>query len=166
MMMNKHKLVLLAAAMCLAACQQTAEPTEQNVVDSNASSTPEAAAAIDVANSAAASNVSEAKPEAAAGSADSKLLVGTWFIEEETCESDNGVTYSADGTWGAYGVEGTWRLEGQQLITIITAQGEGPEDMAPVKAAAPHNETIRFEGKDKLVSVWADKSTHRLKRCG
>lgn len=163
MRINKGEMVLLAAAMCLTACQPSSETADQNAVDANVSS---ATAATDVANSAAASNVSEAEPEAATGSADSKLLVGTWFIEEETCESDNGVTYSADGTWGAYGVEGTWRLDGQQLITVITAQGEGPEDMVPVKAAAPHHETIRFEGNDRLVSVWSDKSTHRLKRCG
>lgn len=96
---------------------------------------------------------------------DEGAIVGTWFLADEACESDNGVTYSADGRWGAYGVEGTWTLDGDRLTTFITAQAGETEELVPVRPPRKNVETIRFEGRDRIVSIWTDGSRHRLKRC-
>src|SRR4051812_10823389 len=51
-------------------------------------------------------------------------LVGSWVYPGEDCNGDGGVTFNADGTWGAYDVGGKWSLEDNILTTVILERGE------------------------------------------
>ncbi len=91
-------------------------------------------------------------------------LIGGWVPEGESCESDAGVRYDADGRWVAYEAAGTWHLEGSSLVTIVT---EKWTDGAEVGVPAPerHVEQLEASGVDWYRSRWADGSMVTLRRC-
>lgn len=92
-------------------------------------------------------------------------IIGIWTDESESCDSDNTVSYNADGTWNAYGAEGSWTFDGRVMSSITTAQGDGDDDIAPLRNPIKSREAVSFTGNERMVSTWQDKSVHRLKRC-
>ena len=95
-----------------------------------------------------------------------KWLVGTWGLSEDTCENDNVVVYSKDGTWWTYGAQGTWRLVGNRIESVTLRVGT-PDDehIKTLRKFLRNSETIRATGANTLVSRWKDGSTRNLKRC-
>ena len=91
-------------------------------------------------------------------------LVGGWVPEGESCESDAGVRYDADGTWASYEAAGTWRLQGSSLVSVITrAWTEGAE--VPMLRPERHVERIEVLGPDKYRSRYEDGNVTTLVRC-
>lgn len=91
-------------------------------------------------------------------------LIGGWVPEGESCESDAGVRYEANGTWVAYEAAGTWHLEGASLFTIVTEKWtNGGEVIVP--APERHLEQLEAFGADWYRSRWADGTMATLRRC-
>ena len=91
-------------------------------------------------------------------------LIGGWIPQGESCESDAGVRYDADGTWTAYEGAGTWRLNGFKLLTVVTEKWTDGEEV-PVKAAEHHVERIEAVGPDSYRSHRIDGTVVTLQRC-
>ena len=91
-------------------------------------------------------------------------LIGGWVPQGEGCESDAGVRYYANGTWIAYEVAGTWRLEGSRLVSVVTEKWMGGEEV-PLSAPERHVERIKVLGPDIYQSRWADGTVMTLQRC-
>lgn len=94
-----------------------------------------------------------------------QALVGGWVHQGDACESDTGVTYSADGTFGSYDVFGTWALTGNRLTTVTTERGEPDEPVRPVKPPEHHTSVVAHLSTDTLVEQWSDGTVHRYRRC-
>jgi hypothetical protein len=74
-------------------------------------------------------------------------LIGAWVPVGESCESDAGVRYSANGTWAAYDEAGTWQIRGVTLIQTVTERGiNGAEK--PFRVAERHTQRISVTGPD------------------
>lgn len=91
-------------------------------------------------------------------------LIGGWVPEGESCESDAGVRYDADGTWVAYEAAGTWHLESSSLVTIVT---ERWMDGADVDVPAPERHVQQLEalGADRYRSRWTEGTIVTSLRC-
>jgi hypothetical protein len=92
-------------------------------------------------------------------------LVGSWVFVGDDCQGDAGVTFNADGTWGAYDNGGKWSLESDTLTTIISERGSPDE---PSQAVVPPEErryTILSLSKERLVERWSDGTVHTYVRC-
>jgi hypothetical protein len=71
-------------------------------------------------------------------------LIGAWVPAGESCESDAGVRYSADGTWAAYDEAGTWQIRGVTLIQTVTERGiNGAEKPFESLSATPSGSASR-----------------------
>jgi hypothetical protein len=91
-------------------------------------------------------------------------LIGGWVPQGESCESDAGVRYDADGTWIAYEAAGIWRLEGSSIVSVVTEKwADGLE--LPVPAPERHVERIETLGPDTYRSSRADGTVVTLRRC-
>ena len=91
-------------------------------------------------------------------------LVGSWVPVGESCESDAGMVYNADRTWHAEGTIGTWRIERDRIVTVVTQQ---EDDAAVMQNIAPGREEQRIEAvrPDGFVSHMGDGSVLRWVRC-
>ena len=90
-------------------------------------------------------------------------LVGAWVEETQNCESDAGINYRADGTWSAYETNGTWRLEGSTLVSVVTERSWGGAE-TPVRVAEPSAHRIQIVGPNAYKALWERGSAIYL-RC-
>lgn len=106
-----------------------------------------------------------APPSSPVAHIDEAALVGYWVPEGEHCESDAGVNYSADRTFAAYDISGTWHLSGTRLFTVIRERG-GPEDPA-VRLRRPerHSAVLSEFSRSKHTARWGDGYVVTLVRC-
>lgn len=72
-------------------------------------------------------------PASAAQTFSREKLIGGWAMDKLSCEGDSGINYFANGTWIAGGNSGTWRIESNKLITVITEEGELGERSVKLK---------------------------------
>ena len=91
-------------------------------------------------------------------------LIGGWVPQGESCESDAGVRYNADGTWVAYESAGTWSLDGSSLLSVVTQRSADGEEV-PLQPSELHIERIEALGPDAYRSRWADGTVMTLQRC-
>lgn len=77
------------------------------------------------------------KPASTVGAATQQFsrekLIGGWAADKLSCEGDSGITYFPNSTWIAGGNSGTWRIEGNKLITTIVEEGELGEKSVKLK---------------------------------
>ena len=95
----------------------------------------------------------------------SAFLVGYWIPEGGECESDGGVNYKSDGAFVAYDISGTWRLEGDRLVSKALSRGEPDEPDVDLDPPEESVSKLRALSKNELVETWADGSAHKLTRC-
>lgn len=91
-------------------------------------------------------------------------LIGSWVPEGENCASDAGIIYQADRTWAAEGTIGSWRIDGDRIVTVVTQYDDGETRTRPV---APERNVQRVEvtGADGFVSRMDDGSVLGWVRC-
>lgn len=94
-----------------------------------------------------------------------KWLIGGWVLEGDSCESDAGLFYRPDGTWIALGTAGTWRLEGNRIVTNVTFQEDGPDEAVQSGGSSRRVEAITVTGPNSFIAKGSDGSTNRLLRC-
>lgn len=100
-----------------------------------------------------------------AGAAIRQRIIGAWVPEGVNCESDGGISYRADGTWGAYDVSGKWHVEGNRLITSIDTRGEPDDVQVAVNPPEKNVSMISFVSSDQFEEREADGTMRRLLRC-
>jgi hypothetical protein len=88
-------------------------------------------------------------------------LVGGWVIEGQSCDSDAGIIYAADGRWTSYGASGTWRLDRNRILAEVTHDDEGLS-----RSDRSHVERIEEIGRDSYLARRDDGSSLRMRRCG
>jgi hypothetical protein len=91
-------------------------------------------------------------------------IVGAWVPEGESCESDAGIHFLADGKWTTLTENGSWSLLGSNFSMTTLERGEGEENI-PVKVAKPeaHRGIISIAGHTMTQSFPGD--TIILERC-
>lgn len=91
-------------------------------------------------------------------------VVGAWVPKGESCESDVGIHFLADGKWTTMAENGSWSLSGSRFSMITLERSEGEEN-TPVKVAKPeaHRGTIAISGRTMTQSFPGD--TIILERC-
>lgn len=91
-------------------------------------------------------------------------LAGGWVPEGENCASDAGIIYNADRSWAAEGTIGTWAIEGDRVVTVVTRFDDGENVTRPV---TPERVVQRIEvtGQDGFVARMEDGSVVRWVRC-
>ncbi|MBW3559805.1 MAG: hypothetical protein KY449_08575 [Proteobacteria bacterium] len=92
------------------------------------------------------------------------FLVGAWVREGDDCAGDAGVVYAADETFGAYDVSGTWSLERNRLLTLITERGEPDEPVLRVQPPQREVITIVSASDNRRTERWDDGSIHTYVR--
>jgi hypothetical protein len=92
-------------------------------------------------------------------------LVGAWVPAGAECAGDAGVIYRPDGTWGAYGVSGSWNLRGDRLTTIITKRGEPDAPEHFVSPPERYSSVILRLLQRELVERRSDGTVHAYMRC-
>ena len=97
------------------------------------------------------------------------------YVEPQTqsrhadeCETDFGISYSADGTFTGYEEAGMWRVEGSDLIETVTETWEmGGSSEAPRKQVGP-TRRMRMEWvSDDVVNLIGETNAdgYGLVRC-
>jgi hypothetical protein len=92
-------------------------------------------------------------------------LVGAWVPAGAECAGDAGVIYRSDGTWGAYGVSGSWSLNGDRLTTLITKRGEPDAPEHSVNPPEHYSSVIVRLLQRELVERRSDGTVHAYMRC-
>jgi hypothetical protein len=92
-------------------------------------------------------------------------LVGGWVLEGDSCDSDAGVVFGADGNWQTQDASGTWRLSDRQLVFLLTRQEGDEGDMRQVEPPLRQVEDVQMISADEYRATRADGSVRRLKRC-
>lgn len=100
-----------------------------------------------------------------AGAAIRQKIIGAWVPEGVNCESDGGVSYRTDGTWGAYDVSGKWHIEADRLVTFIEARGEPDEEQVAVNPPEKSVSAISFVSEEQFEEREAGGAIRRLRRC-
>jgi hypothetical protein len=116
--------------------------------------------------SAAGNTAAKAKspPTSAAQQFSREKLVGGWSSDIRSCEGDSGISYNADGSWIAGGNSGTWRIEGNKLITTIIEEGEMGDESVKLKTPKRIVTTIvRLD--DKLTEKNENGAVYTSVRC-
>ena len=80
-------------------------------------------------------------------------LVGTWaYVDRQSqprpldiCETDFGVTYSANGTFSGYEESGRWRVEGDHLYETVTGIWDMADALNVQRVDDPKSSQIRLE---------------------
>lgn len=105
-------------------------------------------------------------PRTAAGAPfmpSARWMIGGWVPEGQSCESDAGVIYRQNGTWAAYGVSGTWRINGSTVVFLVTEDDEDPK--VSVGKPVRHSEQIKVLGPDRYQTRGDDGKVLTLRRC-
>lgn len=92
-------------------------------------------------------------------------LVGGWVLAGESCQSDAGVVYRADGTWVAYGAAGTWLIKNGSIVSTVTASGSDNESLDKIREPVRFVERVQVRGPNAYISRGKDGSMRRLQRC-
>ncbi|PIC02166.1 hypothetical protein CSW60_12050 [Caulobacter sp. X] len=93
------------------------------------------------------------------------MMIGSWVQRGEICEGDSGVTYRADGSYGAYDISGEWTLSGNRLLTTVTERGEPLEPSVRVDPPERYESTVLSAAPDNRKERWSDGSLHEYRRC-
>jgi hypothetical protein len=88
-------------------------------------------------------------------------LVGAWVIDGESCASDAGVHYRADGSWEAEDVAGHWQLRDNRLVLTVTRRQAPDTERAPSRIS----ERIERQGADRFIARREDGSAQSFRRC-
>lgn len=92
----------------------------------------------------------------------SAWLVGGWVIEGQSCDSDAGIIYGADGRWTSVGASGTWRLERNRILAEVTHTDEAE----PLRdGQRSYVERIEEMARDSYLVRRPDGSSLRMRRC-
>lgn len=93
-----------------------------------------------------------------------RWLAGGWVPEGENCASDAGIVYNADRTWAAEGTIGSWSLDGDRIVTLVTQYDDGENRTQP---AAPERNVQQIEvtGPNGFLARMEDGSVLRWMRC-
>lgn len=102
---------------------------------------------------------------AIAAPSNASKLVGIWELRGGTCESDNVVTYRANGSFDTYDTSGRWSLNGAKLTSLITKRGDPDERARSIVPAEKHITTIISLTNDSMTERRADGTIHHLRRC-
>lgn len=96
-------------------------------------------------------------------------LLGTWVFAS-SCETDNYITYNADGTFNALGTSGTYTLEGDVLreVWMVTHPQPGDDPSAvdrPIRPPSTHSFTIERTGENSTTMEGSSGEKNSLIRC-
>ena len=147
----------LAAVIALPACQAAAP-----VPDSSASANigaPAPAARNEAAPVAPAASHPDART--------AQWLAGGWAVISANCEVAAAAYYDATGRFGAFGQEGSWKIEGGRLVVTITHEAVGdPEAMEYIGLPEPETRRLPLtrDGDHRLTLV-VDGRPVRMMRC-
>ncbi|HJQ17217.1 MAG TPA: hypothetical protein VJ859_09465 [Allosphingosinicella sp.] len=87
-------------------------------------------------------------------------LVGGWVLKGESCDSDAGVIYGADGKWSSYGASGTWRLDRGRILVDVRS-----DEARRLDPPLHYVEQIERIGPDEYLARRGDGNVQRLVRC-
>lgn len=92
-------------------------------------------------------------------------LVGAWAPEARMCASDGGVVFNKDGTYYASGINGTWRIEGSNLVSLLTQRGESGEEPKTLRPPERNIERFTLVRQNAYHTVADDGSKYSNVRC-
>jgi len=76
------------------------------------------------------------------------------------------VNYEPKGRWNAYGVAGTWQLQGNRLLTTMTEQEDDDGELAKLAEPVRRTEVLRVVSPSEFVSTGEDGVDYKYRFCG
>lgn len=92
-------------------------------------------------------------------------LAGSWVTKGESCESDAGIRFNADHTYGTFEDEGTWRLEGNEIVLHVTGTYDEDMNLKPSDKTQNIVITKRTEGSIAVTDLQDKSWSNEWERC-
>lgn len=97
--------------------------------------------------------------------ASKKWLIGGWVPVKEDCAGDAGISYKANGTWNLFDSSGFWKLQGDNLVTVVEERMNDAGDFESIESPKSSVEKFTVIEPKAYQSIGEDGSKYHNVKC-